>query len=299
MEKSKHLDAAIDAANDVAKRVYQRAAPIRNSFVFQFDDTTDVPAPLAKLVRGTGKGAGQGGATRLKLLLSLIWLAGAGGGRHDATYPARAWAQLVGLDLPETNGARRISTALDWLEANRFVQLERHRGEAATVVLLDERGDGEPYQHPHSELEGIPAEDRTRRDLYFQLPAEFWTSGWLAVLNGPAVAMLLALIAEARGKDRTSELWFSPAVARKQLCISDDTRSQGLRELVSCGLASMKRRSVNRSVFDAKKVRNVYMLDLDKLTAGPASRIRARKVDLEELFPSEPAVRLASDGPSS
>ncbi|HVF74574.1 MAG TPA: hypothetical protein VM938_05955, partial [Acidimicrobiales bacterium] len=65
---------------------------------------------------------GRGGAVRLKLYLSFLWFAAAP--PHDVTYPARAWASLLGLEDPEARGARRIIDAITWLDAHDFVVVE-------------------------------------------------------------------------------------------------------------------------------------------------------------------------------
>src|SRR6266849_395513 len=62
-------------------------------------ETSDPPPPLALLLRG-----GQGGEVRLKLYLTMSLLA------VSAPYdikpiPARSWAEALGLDDPERNGA--------------------------------------------------------------------------------------------------------------------------------------------------------------------------------------------------
>jgi hypothetical protein len=66
-------------------------------------------APMAEFLLG-----GLGSEVRLKLLLSMLWMAG--GPLHDTTYPARTWATLRDLPRPESNDARRVTTAIAWLE---------------------------------------------------------------------------------------------------------------------------------------------------------------------------------------
>lgn len=253
---------ALEVAQDVARRVHQRPAPLRVGFIERADDEDD--APLAQMLRG-----GQGGAVRTKLYLSLIFLAAAP--PHDATYPARAWAQLLDLPDPETNGARRIASAITWLQEHGFVAVDRNPGRPSRVVLRDERGTRQAYRHPATELleakeQGLESD---RLDYYVQLAPELWTKGWITLLSGPSLAMFLALVAEAARRGDTDRLWFSPQRARERFGLSDDTRSTGFIELERLGLVDKRRQAVNRSSFDFRMVRNTYTLRLDQLEAGP------------------------------
>src|SRR5688500_8111034 len=105
--------AACVAGSWFAQRARHRELQLRRSFVARREGKVG-PPPLALLMRG-----GRGGEVRLKLLLSLLWV----GAKppHDVTFPSRAWAHLIGLADPDTNGARRIREAIDWLTHHRFL----------------------------------------------------------------------------------------------------------------------------------------------------------------------------------
>jgi hypothetical protein len=80
-----------------------RSAAVRYRFVAR-DAPEEDPPPLARLLRG---GGGRGGAARLKLYLSMLWLSrNEDSPRFD--YPAHQWARLLGFDDPDGAGARRI-----------------------------------------------------------------------------------------------------------------------------------------------------------------------------------------------
>lgn len=248
----------------VDRRVMGRSAQVR----YRFADSTEmgVDPPLAEMLRG-----GRGGAVRVKLYLSILWFAA--NPPYDVSYPARAWASLLDLDSPETNGARRVVDAISWLGEHDYLRLERRQGRPTRIYLLSEDGSGDPYLPPGKVLEQLKADNVDSRDetfkrhLYLQLPNTFWTRGWLAGLSGAAIAMLLALMAEQRDKDSKTELWFSPSQAKRRFGLSEDTRNAGLRELQKAGLIMVRRRSVNRDAFDFTRVRNTYVLDrslLDK-----------------------------------
>lgn len=256
--------AAYHYAELVDRRVMGRSAQVRYRFVES--NVLGVEPPMTLMLRG-----GRGGSVRLKLHLSILWFAA--NPPYDVSYPARAWASLLDLDDPETNGARRIVDAISWLGEHKFLRLERRQGRPTRMFLLREDGSGEPYAPPGKELEQLRADnispkvDAFKENLYLQLPNTFWTKGWLAGLSGPAIAMLLALMAEQRDKPPQTELWFSPNQAKRRFGLSEDTRTAGLRELQKAGLITVQRRSVNRDAFDFTRLRNTYLLDralLDK-----------------------------------
>src|SRR5205823_14327958 len=108
----------------------------------------------------------------------LLWIAA--NPPHDTTFPSRAWAELLDLDDPGHRGARRVQEAVAWLETNRFLRSEKIPGLPSRLYLLNEAGTGQPYEHPAKS-----------KQPYVTLPTSFWTKGWIAVLTGSAVAILL------------------------------------------------------------------------------------------------------------
>lgn len=248
---------ALAAAAAVANRVRNRNAQLRRLFVARTSDVSK-PTPLALMMRG-----GRGGAVRLKLYLSLLWFAA--NPPYDVTYPARAWAELLDLPDPETTGARRIADAFTWLDRQRFIDTQSRPGLPTRVVLLEESGTGTEYRIPGAAWRALPKDattDERERQRYVQLSSTLWTTGWMTLLTGPALAMYLVLLAELAGDDPSSRrIWFSPAVADLRYALSEDTRSTGLRELVRVGLVTVKRRSLDTDTFDFRRVRNVYQLN--------------------------------------
>lgn len=98
---------------------------------------------MARILRG---GGGRG-ATRLKLYLSLLWLArNRNLDRPVFAFPAQQLAILLGLPHPDDAGARRVQEAPRWLAREKFVALDRRPGDVTRVHLLDDAGSGEPYR---------------------------------------------------------------------------------------------------------------------------------------------------------
>lgn len=263
---------ALEHARDLAGRIYKRPAPVRNGFVERARPADREP-PLAEILRG-----GQGGSVRLKLLLSLLWVSVRF--PHETQYPARGWAALLDLPEPETNGARRINAAVTWLADRKFVRVTSRPGVPSTIYLMDERGTDSPYRLPAEVVKGkkLTHEEISRDEYWISLPPEFWLNGWIAVLSGSAVAMLLVLLDEAgkAGKGSIRGLWHSPRLAQDRFALSQDTRTNGLLELEAYGIVDKRRSSISPGVFDFKRVRNVYDLHLEQLTVAPgAPRPRA------------------------
>ncbi len=250
---------ALRLANTLSERLKGRAAKIRFDFV-RNPEGVPGPPPLAQLLRG-----GRGGNVRLKLLLSLLWVAGGGSDdRHKTNaYPARAWAGLLDLPDPETNGQRRIRDAVQWLEAKEFVRTDKQPGKPMALQLLLEDGSGKAYfdpaEHAHTKKAGKQA--MTASDLYISLPNSFWTDGWLVTLSGRALAMLLVL-AEVTFSEREWD-WVSPARARQRYGLSEDTWSRGIAELKERGIIEIRKRPVGEDEFDFHRVRNIYKVPRD------------------------------------
>lgn len=269
---------ALEYAEDVARRVSERPVPVRNGFIERLDPAATVDAPLAVLLRG-----GQGGAVRVKLLLAMLWFSVRA--PHETSYPARGWAGLLGLDEYETNGARRITAAIEWLEANDLVRVVRSPGLPSEVFLLDERATGDPYVLPFVALKAKrdAGEPEGRDDYYVTLRAEFFTRGWIAVLSAPAVAMLLVMALEAKYKKSMKGLWQSPKMASSRFGLSQDTRTAGLRELEMYGIVDRRTGPVSPGVFDMKRRRNVYDLHLEQLVVGPGQPRPDQELGVDEL----------------
>jgi len=208
----------------------------------------DPPAdtPLAGLLRG-----GRGGEVRLKLYMCLTLLATAV--PHDIREPIRSswWAAALGLPDPDGNGARRISNALDWLDAKGYITLNRRPSMPSTVVLLNPRGGGGPYV-------GV---DKTPR--WVRVPLGLWANEWIVELSGSALALLLVLLELQGGASKPRHL---ETGRRTQYGFSEDTWTRATVELRSCGLLTVRQVRTGRDL-DMRRTRNTYWLNLEVLSA--------------------------------
>jgi len=257
---TQRLGHAIATAAQLQKRIGDRSsAPVRRVFIARAPGAEAVPL-LARVLR-----SGRGGGVRLKLLLSLLWVAV--GKPHDVSLPARTWATLLGLKDPEGAGARQVRSGFSWLASNSFVRVKEVPGQPSVVRLLDESANGRPYVLPAVAFKKAKmAEHDPDHHIYVRLPSAFWTWGWAVRLSGPGTAMLLVLL-DARGaRAGDRELWFSPSVAEARYALSENTRTAGLSELAEAGLVAVHRRAVNPDSLNYRRVRNTYTLLLDNLT---------------------------------
>lgn len=256
----------IEAARHVAERLHARLAresiPVRSAFVVSSE--SDVPPPLTQLLRG-----GRGGEVKVKLLLSMIWVAAAE--PFDVTLPARAWAELLGLDDPGTKGAARVNAAIRKLIEMKYLGADKRPGQPSRIILRSELGDGDLYSHPGAAWDAAKdAAPRVRRNIprYMRIPSALWTSGWVALLSGPGMAMLLILLESARGRN-PEDLWFAPSVAAARYSLNEATRKKGLDELESFGLITVGRALVVRDVLSTKRMRNTYTVQMEELMINP------------------------------
>lgn len=268
-------DAPAEFARRLGRRRQDAGAPVRNLFVA--DDRDGVRPQMAQLLSSTTNtsvgGGGRGGQLRLKLYLSLLWICAKP--PHEVVRPARAWAGLLGLDDPAGRGTRRVQDAMRDLQERNMVVI-RNRGSAANgVTPLIEWGTGQPYSTPpeaynHFQLRGASPETLAAH-RYFRLPSSLWTSGLIARLGGPGLAMLLVLRCEQQGTDG-KPVWFSPDRALNRFGLAESTRRQGLDQLRAEGLVTsvQQRLSESGDFIDVYRRRLVHTLTMES-DDGPAA----------------------------
>jgi hypothetical protein len=192
---------------------------------------------------------GRGGEVRLKLYLCLYLLA-AHPPYNIVSIPSRAWAEALALPDPAGRGARRVADALVWLQAGKMIKLERRQGAAPTVTLLDPIGDGTRFARP--------------RSPYVRLPLGFWSQQWITGLSASAVSLLIVLLDLQGGKKRRATPQSLATGQRLRYGLSDDTWTRASKELTNAGLLTVKRVPQGRD-FDWRRMRNAYLINIDKL----------------------------------
>lgn len=228
--------AALDKADEIQAGAGRRvSAPVRKWFVRSLDGQAPM---LSKLYSGEG-GGGRSGSVCIKVLLSLIWKTSKPPFETVMTSPALA--ELLDLPDPSGKGSRRVRDALKALAAVNLVRLSPRPGTSPLIRLMNETGNGQEYTLPStayalSQRVKSDKEAVTNPNLYFQLPAEMWTEGFLQVLKGPGLVMLLILLAEEANK---RPVWFSGPEFRDRYRISPSTRTKGTKELVDLGILTV------------------------------------------------------------
>jgi hypothetical protein len=266
------LQASMALAKDLAASSKRRLhPPVRKLFAASVDPSA--PAPLAQLVSARGRG----GAVPLKLYLALLWRCSAA--PYDTDISARRWATLLSLPDPNDKGARRVTEALRTLERLKLVQVTRVRGESSNIKLLREDGSGSEYSLPSTAYSKAAASKKPTH-LYFKVPATLWTKGHIQQMSAPALAMLLAVLAE-EGEDGR-EVWWSTELFPARYSIAPATRAKGTAELVARGLLHVRKQLIakapGQSSFATQAVRNIYCLLGDATTNdSKRSRLRPRR----------------------
>lgn len=271
------LKAAKKAARELDETSGRRQEiPIRNSFVRSANPEST--PPLARLVSTRGRG----GAVPVLLYLALVWRCSAEPFTTDLQ--ARKWALLLGLDSPDTHGARRIANALEVLEREKLVRLERRRGESTIITLLIESGEGSEYQLPSTASAKARTQAAAERHRYFKVPPKLWISGEIQTMSASALAMLLILLCERNVDGRPT--WWSTERFPQLFSISPSMRSKGTKELEARGLLLVTKQTVvdgtdPTRVFTRDRVRNLYRLTGDArpeaMRAAQAARKRVRR----------------------
>jgi hypothetical protein len=89
-------------------------------------------------------------------------------------------------------------------------------------------GNGAPYEPPGRAANRLRDTDEASSHYYVQIPHEVWTSGYMSMLTGPGVALLLILL-DQYGPGKIADphpVWFSPKVLLERYGLSDDTRNK-------------------------------------------------------------------------
>ena len=239
----------------------RKTTPVRKAFV-RTDDPGKTP-PLAQIVSTRGRG----GAVPLKVYLALLRRSSSP--PFDTRLSARRWASLLDLDSPNERGARRVNDATRRLEDLGLIRVEAARGEASVITILCEDGSGDRYTLPSTPpSRSRRSRQRTTRSnegLYLQVPDRLW-QGYIQQMSGPALTMLLILLAEPASKDEG--MWWSVEKFPDWYKISSSMRAKGTRELVALGLVQVRKKMLDtprgHNDDERDRVRNLYTL------TGPA-----------------------------
>lgn len=212
------------------------------------------------------------------LYLALIWRCAAPPFSTDLQ--ARKWALLLCLEDPDVRGARRITNALDVLERENLVKLQRRRGESTIITLLLESGDGRAYELPSTATARAKSKSLAERHRYFKVPPKIWVTGEIQAMSASAVAMLLILLCERNVDGRPT--WWSVERFPQLFAISPTMRAKGTRELEQRGLLLVTKQRVPDGhdpsrIFTRDRVRNLYRLTGDARPQAMREAQAARK----------------------
>ncbi|SDD03300.1 hypothetical protein [Microbacterium enclense] len=232
----------------LAHTVRRDACPLRRSFVER--ETSEAPTPLAQLLRTREDVGGKGGALRITLLMTLIWVNARQ--PYSTSRVAAYWAELLGRDDPHGEGARAVRDCLHELDDRGVIQLHS-KGPRTEIILRNESapfttdGGPTPYTAPY----GV--------EPYIPVPRAFWTEGLVAKLSGAGVAMYLCALALTRTDEH--EFFIATQFFENSFGISRSSRKRGLAELAEHGVITTRVQEQSMDLVTRRRVRrNVYRL---------------------------------------
>lgn len=232
---------AIDLLEKAVKRS-QRSSSVRLPQQFARDRTNKVAEPpLAKLMQG-------GGEMRLKVLLTTLMMATRA--PHSTKISSKDLAAMLNLPDPDNAGARRVNKAFSDLVAADLVRRDRKPGYVPESMVLNPAGGGKKWN------------DLKLPKPYITLPPDLWRRGWILVLSGRALALLIILRELTSGRPNNTA--WADGIRKRQYGLSDDTWTKGTKELRKAGLLD-----VDEVVYPSHgepRRRNVYTLHLDRIS---------------------------------
>lgn len=223
------------------KRSQRQYVQFATSF-FKRKRRSDNTPPLTRLVRG-----GRGGEVRLKLYATLCVVCV--GAPHDVWVVPHEWAEMLGLPDPDRNGARRIRSALRWLNDAKLIRVEQGIERNPRAFLRDQAGNGKTYHRPKD------------KELYASVPIEFWSNGWILVTPPSAIALLIILIDLQYKRSYEDRSWVK---SKWVYDLSDDTWTKGAAALSELGLLEVTR-IVKGGRIERRRLRNLYWVDIDRI----------------------------------
>lgn len=201
----------IEAFVNISKR--RRAVGIRQSFLQPGRGASAGAGILAWFVRRKDD---------LALDLYLLLLMRGRGKRYGGHYvsvQSGTWTRALGRE--GASASQLLSRALRRLVDHHLVKRVKTK-KGIRIELLREDGSGAEYSPPAG---GVP------KDLYFQLPCDYWLADHYVTLSLPAKAMLLIALGEQ------PEFELPVAQAPSFYGVSPETAARGFDELVRVGLA--------------------------------------------------------------
>lgn len=198
---------------------------------------------------------------------------------YVAQFRLSSYAKLLGLPNPKTSGAARVRRSLDELASTGLIWLDRTNGASPRTQLRREDGSGAPYKLP-GEKEAVLVDGAIRakaEGFYVQLPAAFFTNGWVAALSARAIAAYLALLVQ-HDLDPDSPAFIAPSIRADRYGMSEDSFLRGCAELVYFGLVLHRSAPAQRDWSTSR------------------GRFRHAFVPLKPAFAGDPTHLLGEDG---
>jgi hypothetical protein len=204
---------------DMISQTARHGVPIRRRLLQT--DTADASggraAPLAAMLRTRD-------SSTLDAYL-LIHAMASSSSPYRASYFSNSWVRLMRFDRDAEAAAAssRWSKVITRLEKLQLIKRQRN-GNIMNYLLLDESGNGQPYERPTKLVHG----------RWFSIPHRYWLDGWDATLTTAEKVMLLIALDQPDGFQITYERfsdWYG---------ISKSTAKRGLTGLIGHGILEVR-----------------------------------------------------------
>lgn len=197
-----------------------RTVPIRRAFVQDTEDGPVLhqkPGPLSQLMRH-----------ERALDLLLIMYAVTSGRDFSVTERSETWGRASGVSFA-VDGTASAAVSRLWRKLEDLHLIARSfEGRFLKVTKLLEDGSGAPYTRPSGS-------EVSRKEVYFQLPFQYWEDGLHKRLNLPAKAVMLIGMSLRKAKfplvPETYEQWYGISQATVRRGIDQLMENQLLDEV--------------------------------------------------------------------
>lgn len=203
----KFMEAPADAIAAMATFVDRSRRKSSVNFPVDYVRRADGLSPMsAQLLRS--------GGLRLKLHMTLVMRATKA--PHTLTLNTTNYLARL-MNVPGSNGARRINEALKWMEQQRLIERITLRDGKKGLRLLKPDGSGDGWE--------TRAQSR-----WVGVPLTFWSNSWIYRLDGKDIAVLMALL-ELNGGFNHPDGELMGGHRKTQYDLAADTWTRGAREL--------------------------------------------------------------------
>ena len=261
---------------------------------------------------------GRGNDIAVKMLLALWWVLNEEPYTwDDRDVTSEGWGLLCGhpqkTSETDTGPAKAVKRAIERLTGTRpgstaYITADSKQGRSPILTLCN-------YSHPSSGIDetAAPGQRLAAEDRYFRVPRGFIENGWMALLPGKALLVLLALIDHLDNGEPGTEMSkgerpeiesyrkapIGPAHYGRQYGFGKDAWFDGLRLLRLWGLVKHENKLISPVPGVRRRPTSVVTVEASQLARTPGQCYDEAKQRFEEERDDPPDPMNKGFGPSS